>query len=294
MNLQERTKVYIEKHGISQAEFGRRISSSESVVSRWLKGSYNNSEAIDKKVSEFLEKEEVRKVVTEVNDISFVRTNISDRVWNTLEYCRIQKTIGVIYGDAGIGKTRTMREWSKDKSDIVIVTATPAFNSPKSFLKLLAKSLKTIRQGQVDDIFMDILEKLQGTDRTIVIDEAQHLTCKTLELVRSINDAAGTAIVLIGNEVIYSKMVGRQQAEFAQLFSRIGMQAHLLTDNFTVSDIQAVFSEVSEEVSKFLLNISRSKYGLRGAIHVYINAKNNADVSLKGMQAMSRTMGVVA
>lgn len=294
MNLQERTKVYIEKHGISQAEFGRRISSSESVVSRWLKGSYNNSEAIDKKVSEFLEKEEVRKVVTEVSDISFVRTNISDRVWNTLEYCRIQKTIGVIYGDAGIGKTRTMREWSKDKSDIVIVTATPAFNSPKSFLKLLAKSLKTIRQGQVDDIFMDILEKLQGTDRTIVIDEAQHLTCKTLELVRSINDAAGTAIVLIGNEVIYSKMVGRQQAEFAQLFSRIGMQAHLLTDNFTVSDIQAVFSEVSEEVSKFLLNISRSKYGLRGAIHVYINAKNNADVSLKGMQAMSRTMGVVA
>lgn len=187
-----------------------------------------------------------------------------------------------------------MNGWRKDKTDVIVVTVTPAFASPKSFLKVLARALKTSKQGSIDDIFMEILDKLQGTDRTLVIDEAQHLTCKTLELVRSINDIQGTAIILIGNELIYSKMQGRQQAEFAQLFSRIGMKMHLLTDYFTEKDIQSIFKDIDTDASKYLLDICRSKYGLRGAIHVYINAKNNEDVSIKGITAMGRMMGMIA
>ena len=91
---------------------------------------------MDKKVIDFLNKEEAREIVTEVRDIPFSETNISKKIWNTLEYCRIQKTIGVVYGDAGIGKTRTMNEWCKDKTDVIVVTVTPAFASPKSFLKV--------------------------------------------------------------------------------------------------------------------------------------------------------------
>mgnify|MGYP001622923123 FL=1 len=294
MNLQEKARLYIGQNGISQVEFGRRIGVSESVISRWLKGSYPNPETVDKKVIDFLDKEEAREIVTEVRDIPFSETNISKKIWNTLEYCRIQKTIGVVYGDAGIGKTRTMNEWCKDKTDVIVVTVTPAFASPKSFLKVLARALKTNKQGSIDDIFMEILDKLQGTDRTIVIDEAQHLTCKTLELVRSINDMEGTAIILIGNELIYNKMQGRQQAEFAQLFSRIGMKIHLLTDYFTERDVSVIFKDVQQDVAKYLLDICKSKYGLRGAIHVYINAKNNEDISIKGITTMSRMMGIGA
>lgn len=292
MNLQEKAKLYIAGNKISQVEFGRRVGVSESVISRWLKGAYPNPETVDKKVTDFLDKEEVRDIVAEVRDIPFSETNISKKIWNTLEYCRIQRTIGVVYGDAGIGKTRTMEEWKRDKTDVITVTVTPAFASPKSFLKVLARSLKSSRQGSIDDIFSEILDKLEGTDRTIVIDEAQHLTCKTLELVRSINDMQGTAIILIGNELIYNKMQGRQQAEFAQLFSRIGMKIHLLTDYFTERDVSIIFKDVEQTAAKYLLEICKSKYGLRGAIHVYINAKNNEDISVAGITAMSRMMGM--
>jgi hypothetical protein len=293
LDLVQKCVKYMEEKGLSQARLANLIGIGESTFSRWLKGNYPNPEAINHKVIAFFEKESIRQEVLDARDIGFAMTGISQNVWQVLEYCRIQKTIGVVYGDAGIGKTRTAQEWSKDKPDVVMVTVNPAFNSPKAFLKLLAKQLKTIRNGSMDDVYMDVLDKLTGADKTIVIDEAQHLTHKALEIVRSINDSTNTAIILIGNAVVYSKLLGKQQAEFAQLFSRIGMRSHLLTDVFTKKDVVSVFGDQEEEVLDFLLNICKSKFGLRGAIHVFVNAQNNKDLSAKGVRAMAKLMGIL-
>lgn len=293
MTIQEQAKQYMKQNGVTQVHFGRLVGIGESTMSRWIKGTYPSPETINTKVQEFLEKEAVRETITETKDIQFVMTAISKQIWGALEYGRIQRTISVIYGDAGIGKTRTMREWATDKTDVFIVTANPAVKSPKSFCKMLARQLKTTAQGSLDDILLDIMDKLMLADRTLVIDEAQHLTRDSLELVRSINDATGTAIVLMGNEIIYSKMLGKQQAEFAQLFTRIGMRKHLLTDYFVESDVRAIFGVEDSTVAEFLLGMCRSKFSLRGAIHVYVNAQNNEDTSEKGLKAMSKAMGIV-
>lgn len=283
----------MEEKGLSQVKLAGKIGIAESTFSRWLKGTYPNHESITEKVNLFFDKEEKRDVVVTAGEIEFSMTGISEKVLNVLEYCRIQKIIGTIYGDAGVGKTYTTKEWAKDKSDVIIVTANPTFSSPKTFLKLLARKLKTTRVGGVDDIFTEILDKLDGKDMTIVIDEAQHLNRKTLEIVRSINDETSTAIVLIGNETVYSKMLGKQQAEFAQLFSRLGMRNYLLTDMFNENDVKGVFKTEDENVIKYLLSICRSKYGLRGAVHVYTNAQNNQDITAKGLKAMAALMGII-
>ena len=283
---------YMQEKNLSQVKFASKIGIGESTFSRWIKGNYPNGENIEKKVRDYFDKEEARSEIRTASDLCFVETNISDKVWQVLEYCRLQRTIGVIYGDAGIGKTFTMRMWEKDKSDVIVVTACPAFSSPKPFLKLLSRELKTALTGGVDDIFIDILDKLDGSDKTIVIDEAQHLNRKTLELVRGINDITGVAIILIGNEMVYSKMVGKQQAEFAQLFSRLGMRNHVMTDMFTREDVEGIFEGASDDETDYLLKICRSKYSLRGAVHVYTNSQNNKDVSIKGLKAMSSVMGI--
>lgn len=293
MTIQEQAKSYMQQSNVTQAHFGRLVGVAESTISRWLKGTYPNPEAIDLKVKDFLEKEKVRETIVETSDIGFVMTGISKSVWQALEYGRIQRTISVIYGDAGIGKTRTMQEWAKDKSDVIIVTANPAVKSPKGFFKLLARRLKTTFQGSLDDIFIDIMDKLMMSDRTIVIDEAQHLNKDTLELIRSINDSVSTAIILMGNEIIYNKMLGKKQAEFAQLFTRIGMKKHLLTDYFTEKDVSEIFNLTDSAAIQFLLEMCKSKFSLRGAMHVYINSQNNGDVSEKGLKAMSKVMGIM-
>lgn len=293
MSWKDKILAYMQEKGLSQSATARLLGIGESTLSRYLNDDYPNPGMIDKKIEELLTKEKMRQEVTAAGDIPFAMTGISKMVMQVLEYARIQRTIGVIYGDAGIGKTRTMLEWAKDKSDVVILTATPAFNSPKAFLKYLARQLRITKFGHLDDIYLDIMERLYGTDKMIIIDEAQHLSLKTIENIRSLQDATGIAVVFIGNELVYTKMIGRQQAEFAQLFSRIGIRKHLLTDCFTEEDVKAVFGQdIDPGTIAMLLNVCRSKYGLRGAIHCFVNAANNNDLSPKGIRAMVKMMGI--
>ncbi|MDU5141091.1 MAG: AAA family ATPase [Paenibacillus dendritiformis] len=292
--MKVRIQTYMREQGLSQSATAKLLGIGESTLSRYLSGTYPNPESIEMKISDLLEKEELRQTVTGLNDIPFALTSISQQVMKTLEYARIKRNISVIYGDAGIGKTRTAKEWARGKTDVVLLTVSPALGNPKSFFKYLARELKTVKNGHIDDLYLELCDRLTGSDKMIVIDEAQHLTLKTLENIRGIQETADVAIVLIGNEMIYTKMVGRQQAEFAQLFSRIGWRKHLLTDHFVQEDVQKVFGgHLDEEALRLLLDICHSKYGLRGAEHVYINSSNNGDVSAKGLRAMSRTMGIV-
>ena len=68
-----------------------------------------------------------------------------------------------------------------------------------------------------------IVQRLQGTKGLLILDEAQHLMLPALESLRSIHDATACGLVLMGNEAVYSRLSGRRSAEFAHLFSRVGM-----------------------------------------------------------------------
>lgn len=290
----EKIKGYMEERGLSQGATAKKAGIAESSFSKFLTGTYTKMEKLAQQVEEFLEKEEMRGNTVSAEDLGFARTTISNKVLNVLEYCNIQRSLGVVYGDAGIGKTFTAKNWAKDRTDVYFVTVNPAFAKSKPFLRLLAKALKIEVSGTLDMQMMDILDKLSESDKMIIVDEAQCLDKRTLEIIRSINDATGTAIVLIGNEVVYSKMLGKRQAEFAQLFSRISMRNHLLTDFFNMEDMKLVFADADEEEAQYLLKVSQSKYGLRGATALYANAKNNDNASLAGLRSMSRQMGIEA
>lgn len=290
--LVERIRTLQKESGLAQVKIAQQVGVSESTFSLWLKGKYANEDTIDAKVREYLQKNEQREEICKVSDLEFVQTEVARRVGNVLEYCRLQRTMGVVYGDAGVGKTRTIEHWKRGKSDVHVVTACPAFSSPKPFLKLLARELKTSLSGGVDDMFLDILDKLSGSDKTIVVDEAQHLNRKTLEMVRSINDMTQVAVVLVGNELVYSKLTGKQEAEFAQLFTRLSMRNHVRSELFTRGDIEEIFGEIAGDALDYLLKVSRSRYALRGAIHLYLNALNNEKVSLDGLRAMATVMGI--
>ena len=106
----------------------------------------------------------------------------------------------------------------------------------------------------------------------------------------------GVGIALIGNTEVYTRMVGKQEARFAQLFSRIRMNRYYSTRKVTEQDVAKLFPKLAEEGRKkeltFLHGISQSKWGIRGAVNVYNNAVNNEDISYDGLYAMARTMGI--
>lgn len=290
MDFKEAILQYMRDNGLSQSATAKLLGISESAMSQYLAGKYPNPDSVEKKVADLLDKAKLRQTV--VQDLPFAATTISQAIISMLEYARLKRIITVIYGDAGVGKTRTTNEWKSGRTDVIHLTGAPAIGSPKAFFKYLARELKIPRNGHIDDLYMDLIERLTGSDKMLIIDEAQHLNLRTLENLRGLQEAAQIAMVLIGNETIYTKMVGRQQAEFAQLFSRIGWRKHLLTVQFVLDDVKKVFFALDENAHNALLNICQSKYGLRGAVHVYTNASNNGDVTARGIVAMAKTMGI--
>lgn len=57
-------------------------------------------------------------------------------------------------------------------------------------------------------------------------------------------------VVLIGNSEVYSRLQGRQQAQFAQLFSRIRMQREYTTRKVKREDVEKLFPVLASRGAK--------------------------------------------
>lgn len=233
----------------------------------------------------------------------YVPTSISEDVYQLIKYCQLEKGMVVIHGDAGIGKTKGAEKFARENpASTIYIQATPSSGTLKSTLKLLARALKLPESRTNLDLIMDIREKLEGTQKVIIIDEAQHLKLTALEEIRTLSDASpitghsGTGIVLIGNTEVYNRMTGKQEARFAQLFSRIRMNRYYSTQRVVAEDMRKLFPLLAEKERKqeleFLHGISQSKWGIRGAVNVYNNAVNNENITYKGLYSMARAMGI--
>ena len=128
----------------------------------------------------------------------------------------------------------------------------------------LAPHERVGRKRGGDVIFRMIVQRLQGTKGLLIIDEAQHLSLLALESLRSIHDATACGLVLMGNESVYANLSGRRSAEFAQLFSRVGMVLKLRRTS--AADVEALAGQwgaFSKEVLRFLKKIGGGHGTLR-------------------------------
>lgn len=108
------------------------------------------------------------------------------------------------------------------------------------------------------------------------------------------NNESGIGVALIGNDEVYTKMKGSGRADFAQLFSRIGMRKQVLTSTNDKEDVKNVFENISDEDAiEILFRIARTAYGLRGAVNVYINtAAVFGRVTASGLARMAKEMNI--
>ena len=106
----------------------------------------------------------------------------------------------------------------------------------------------------------------------------------------------GIGIVLIGNVEVYNKMLGRQEAIFAQQFNRTRLHGRYRTTDVRKEDVEKLFPLLKEkgmeEEIRYLHSISHSKWGIRGMVNVFNNAVNNEDITREGLERMAATMGI--
>jgi DNA transposition AAA+ family ATPase len=308
-NIKERLEDYMKESGLSQAKIAPLIGVSMTALSQYRNGIYKGDvKAVESKIEEYMETVEEQQAQEEkaqpykaVED--YIPTSVSEDIYRMIRYAQVNGGIAIAHGDAGIGKTKAAQKYVRENpTQAIYLEMSPVAGTLGNMLRLLARTLKLPESRNKMELMLSIREKLEGTNKVIIIDEAQHLKLSALEQIRTLADpnsitgTKGVGIVLIGNTEVYSKMKGKQEAQFAQLFSRIKMSRYYSTSNVTDDDVEKLFPVLKKQGMKkelgFLKGICKSKWGIRGATNVYDNSINNDDVSVKGLYAMARTLGI--
>ena len=282
--------AYKEATAKTQSEIAKELDISDPQLSQFLKGVYKSPHIIIPKIEQFFELKTKRKIAPEAP--KYKGTSISNKVYKLIEYCHVQGKIAVAYGDAGVGKTMAIKQYQKNHPEgAIVITVSPCFASITGVNELIAEQLR-IREKIARKIYSEAVAKLKRSNKVLIIDEAQHLTVRVINHLRCMSDESGIGIAFIGNDEIYLKMRGSGQASYAQLYSRIAYKEHITTNSITKEDIALLFeeNELEENVIELLLAISRTNYGVRGAVNVFvntaavfgqINSKNIAEMAIE-------------
>lgn len=253
----------------TQADIARAIGIGGSSLNRFINKNYPNPISIVEKILVLMENEKQRKLSPKAPE--FTSTSISKRVMDAIEYCSLLQVGGVIYGDAGVGKTMSIREYAKNNPLAICITASPLFSTISGMNDLIAEELGC-KERNAKKLYMDFIDKLRGSNRILIIDEAQHLTRKTLDYIRSLADETGIGYCLVGNTSLYRTIQGKGGDDFAQVANRMARPQEVFVMNIRKEDIEEIFKEarLDTECTDFLYQISKTKYAIRGAVNLYV------------------------
>ncbi|XBX03579.1 AAA family ATPase [Enterocloster clostridioformis] len=176
--------------------------------------------------------------------------------------------ISLIYGDAGLGKTVSLKEYVSTHPDVIYLELKDCDKSTKGVCEKILFCIGKEMRG-VDRLLVDtITDYLTSNPKLIIIDEAQHLSIRALENLRAINDATESGIVLCGNPTVYDRMHGKGQAHFAQLYSRIGIRRHIVEPS--LDDIVSIFENqrLDKESLLYLHKLALQRGGIRNCVKI--------------------------
>ena len=220
-NLREQVKHLIEDRGLSQSDVARAVGVSPTQISLYLKGSYaGNIDALEKKLKSYLHNLRMKDAEPEMEH-KFVLTDTARTVINSAELCKIRGGLYVIYGDAGIGKSAAIRHFVESNPDVIHDEANLSYTT-KVFFSKLHKRAGLDGIGALNKLFDDLVTKLRGSGRMVIIDEAEHLPYRALDLLRSLYDATDIGLLLVGMPRLIANLRGNK-SQFKQLYSRVDL-----------------------------------------------------------------------
>lgn len=217
--LQERLESYLANSGISQAKLAPKVGISQTALSQYRRSKYDNGDIaeLERKLEEFFRTEEAVeaaavKAAPYRPTLDYIPTSISEDVYKAIQYCQIERGMVILHGDAGIGKTKGAERFIRENPNAAVyIQATPSSGTLGNILKLLARALRVPETRNKLELQLAIRDKLEGTNKVIIIDEAQHLKLNALEEIRTLSDPnsltgqRGTGICLIGNTEVYDR-----------------------------------------------------------------------------------------
>jgi len=259
---------FMEQSHKSQRQISRETGLSTSVISQFLNDSYaGDNEEVARTISRYLTVSKER-----LNSVS--STCFFPELYNTKEvlftcfYAHRHNDLALVSGDVGAGKTTALRHYAANNTGVIFVTANACTTLATAILGLICQQVGRQVPGRKAALMNTLVEQLTGSNRLIIIDEADHLSLDALQAIRNLNDLAKVGIVFSGNDKIYRQMLsGRRSYEFDQLRTRIVVRKKVFNE-YTVEEMQGMFPTLNQECIGYLLKLARSE-SLRTAKKIY-------------------------
>lgn len=286
--------------GKTQTAIAREIGVGGPTLSQWLKGAYRgNAEAVETKVAIWMASRRAKEAAALPAAPRLADTPTGRAIRSRLYFAQAEGCMVVIHGGAGVGKTTAALRYKAESPNVWIYTARPSSSSLGSALDELAAALDLRGlPNQPGKVSAEIVARVRGTGGLLVVDEAQHLSVAALEELRSIHDASGIGLALVGNETVYSRLTGGSRRQtFAQLFSRIAKRQHIPWP--TPGDVDAVLKSYQvkdKEVREFAQQAATLPGGLRSLCNALRQAAIEAkatgeDIDLSTVHSAWRELG---
>nr|DAU56786.1 MAG TPA: putative ATPase [Caudoviricetes sp.] len=226
--LQQKLTEFKAKSGMNQTELARGIGVSPASISMYLNNTYAEKggkyETIEPKIEAFLEVQE-SKAQREELVLGFVSTKTTRRISEVMRDAHEAGDTVVIYGQAGLGKTQAVKNYCEKNPAAILIEANPSFTA-LVLMRKLAAAAKVSTVGSLNDLFESVSDRLRDSGRLIVVDEAENLPLRALEIIRRLHDDTGCGLVLSGMPRLVANLRGKH-GELVQLYSRVSVALNL-------------------------------------------------------------------
>lgn len=231
MDIRAELRELMENKNISMANIATATGLAKSTISMWLSNNYNgNNDKIMDVINNFIEREKERCINDElpIVDISVIKY-----ISEIARLCHTKGKIGVCVGRAGLGKTVAVKEYTKTALDSILIESDSGYTA-KSLLKEIHRRLALSGKGSVYDLMGEVVNKLNQSGRLLIIDEAENLPYRALEITRRIHDKTGVGVLLVGRNILFENLRGFNN-QYDQLYSRV--KYHKLLDRLLIQDV---------------------------------------------------------
>ena len=242
MDIRTELRDLMKSRGLTNVFVANAIGVGKSTVSMWLSNKYEgDNEKLTDKIANFIEREKERSID---DNLPFVDITTVGYISEIGRLCHTKGKIGVCVGRAGLGKTVAVKEYVKNYMDSILIESDSGYTA-KSLLLEIHRRVGLSGKGTVYDLMNEAVHKLQNSGRLLIIDEAENLPYRALEIARRIHDKTGIGLLLVGKDVLFENLCGRNN-EYDQLYSRVKYHKKL-NDRILISDVRMILEAVGQD-----------------------------------------------
>jgi len=215
-----------------------------------------------------------------MNDIPFVETTISRRIFAIIDVARERGENAAIVGEPGVGKTRALNEYIKRHDGTYFLTVDSlSGNALRALMRDIFERIGLYSRGGIADM-QRVLKQYDFSGVCLIIDEAQNLKLQALREILNFNDHTGISVVFCGNHDVL-KRVNVETGPLAQISDRIGLR----------EEIQCIPSEDADAITNTFGVEGLDAYQLARAVGLRYRARSlvrvlNSARSLAGEKAI--------